>query len=279
MVTLKDAPVYTWRHCAELFTSVNRSPAPIPHRFAARPVIGYGACMRRPGYLMKLITAVALVGATALSACGGPPPTRAAEWVPPTSATTKAPSGSAGPAASPSASRGPSTYVFPVQGKASYARTHHDYPASDIIANCGLDYLAVTSGTVVQVNRVDSYDKNVHAGITRGGLSLSIVGDDGVRYYGSHFTTIDTEINPGVRVTTGQVLAKVGRTGDAGACHVHFGISPPCAQADDWWIRRGVIWPWSYLDSWKAGAGKAPLTEITAWEKANGCPGQAPPGA
>lgn len=220
--------------------------------------------------------AVLVVVAVAVGGCAGPVEApRANEW----NAPSAGPAPSGAPSNPPTPAPVAAGYVFPVAGKASYARTHHDYPASDIIAACQLNYLAVTSGTVVQVTRVDSYDKKVHAGISRGGLSLSIVGDDGVRYYGSHFESINPGIEPGVRVTTGQVLAKVGRTGDAGACHVHFGISPPCAQADDWWVRRGVIWPWSYLDSWRAGGDKAPLAEITAWEAANGCPGQAPAGA
>jgi hypothetical protein len=70
-------------------------------------------------------------------------------------------------------------------------------------------------------------------------------------------------------------MAKVGRTGDASACHEHFGLSPVCARTADWWTRRGVIWPWSYLDAWKAGTMKSPLAEITAWQQTNGCPTKA----
>ena len=33
----------------------------------------------------------------------------------------------------------------------------------------------------------------------------------------------------------------------------------PCAGVGDWWIRRGVIWPWSYLDSWRAGGHVSPV--------------------
>jgi peptidoglycan LD-endopeptidase LytH len=73
-------------------------------------------------------------------------------------------------------------------------------------------------------------------------------------------------------VVAGQRLGLVGRTGDAGACHLHFGISPPCTKVGDWWIRRGVIWPWSYLDSWRAGGSKSPVTEIATWKAQNGCP-------
>jgi peptidoglycan LD-endopeptidase LytH len=225
--------------------------------------------------MLAILVVVGVAAAT--GGCSGsaaqPPP--AVQW-----SAAASPEPSPSPSAAPaSPSPAAATYAFPVQGKASYARTHHDYPASDIIAACGLNYLAVTSGRVVQVNRVDTWTKKVDSGISRGGLSISIVGDDGVRYYGSHFSTINPEIQPGVRVTTGQVLAKVGRTGDAGACHVHFGISPPCAEAEDWWVRRGVLWPWSYLDAWRAGTVKTPLAEVTAWQADHGCPSTEPAGA
>ncbi len=161
--------------------------------------------------------------------------------------------------------------VFPVVGHASYGHTHHGYPATDIIADCGLRYVAPASGTIHEVNRVDRYDRSVNDGATRGGLSVSLLGDDGVRYYGSHFSAIDERIAPGVRVTAGDPIATVGRTGDAGACHVHFGLSPVCADGD-WFVRRGVIWPWSYLDSWRSGGDADPGPEIAQWRLEHGCP-------
>lgn len=103
------------------------------------------------------------------------------------------------------------------------------------------------------------------------GLSVSLLGDDGVRYYGSHFSAIDEGIAPGVRVTAGDPIATVGRTGDAGACHVHFGLSPVCADGD-WFVRRGVVWPWSYLDSWRSGGDADPGPEIRRWLVEHGCP-------
>ena len=169
--------------------------------------------------------------------------------------------------------------MFPVTGaKYGYAREHHDYPASDIIVACGATALSVTDGVVLEVERTDRFDKKVNEGSTRGGLSVSILGDDGVRYYGSHYQSIKQEIQPGVRVRAGQPIAIVGRTGDAGACHIHFGLSPKCMGTGDWWTRRGVIWPWSYLDSWKTGGNKSPAEELTAWEQKNGCPAKAPAG-
>jgi murein DD-endopeptidase MepM/ murein hydrolase activator NlpD len=167
-------------------------------------------------------------------------------------------------------------FVFPVRAaNASYARDHHDYPASDIMAACGSPVLAVTDGVILEVNRIDTWDPKVNAGATRGGLSVSLLGDDGVRYYGSHLRSILPAIEAGVRVTAGQNLGEVGDTGDAGACHLHFGISPVCARTGDWWIRRGVIWPWPYLDAWRKATSKSALTEITAWSAAHGCPSSA----
>ena len=190
----------------------------------------------------------------------------------------------ASPSAAPSSTATPSapaaiaktktkiTYAFPVIGNNSYARTHHDYPATDIITNCGNKVKAATSGTILVAVRKDTWTAKVNAGATRGGLSVSLLGDDGVRYYGSHMSVIDPAITVGARVKTGQTLGKIGRTGDAGACHLHFGISPPCAGQGDWWNQRGVIWPWRYLDSWRAGGQKSPVAEIKAWKAANGCP-------
>jgi murein DD-endopeptidase MepM/ murein hydrolase activator NlpD len=181
------------------------------------------------------------------------------------------------PSRSPAASRSPvagtpGVFVFPVIGHYSYAHVHHDYPATDILAPCGSQVVAATSGIILEVTRVDKWKRSVDAGATRGGLSVSIRGDDGVRYYGSHFEAINTNIKPGVRVRAGQPLGKVGETGDAGACHLHFGLSPVCAGTGDWWNQRGVIWPWRYLDSWRKGGDKSPVAEITSWQHQHGCP-------
>jgi murein DD-endopeptidase MepM/ murein hydrolase activator NlpD len=166
-------------------------------------------------------------------------------------------------------------YAFPVLGTVTYGHAHHDYPATDIMAACGTPVVAAATGSVLEVSRADRYDPKVNAGATRGGLSVSILGDDGVRYYGSHLSAVDSTINAGVRVTAGKRIGKVGQTGDAGACHLHFGISPPCAMTGDWWVRRGAIWPWPYLDSWRSGGQRSPVHEAASWQAANGCPKRA----
>ena len=155
-------------------------------------------------------------------------------------------------------------YVYPIDGcKSSYSRAHHDYPASDILAKTGCKFLAPTSGVIDEVNDVDKYSWKNNDGALRGGLSISMIGDDGVRYYGSHFSKIYKKVIPGYRVEAGELIALVGTSGDAAgtAPHVHFGISWPTKEGI-WWVRRGMVYPWKYLDAWKAGKDLSPAKEV-----------------
>ncbi|WBB93177.1 peptidoglycan DD-metalloendopeptidase family protein [Verrucosispora sp. WMMC514] len=169
-------------------------------------------------------------------------------------------------------------HVFPVRAKkVSYHPTHSAYPGTDIFADCGEPVVAVTDGTIGEVSRRDRYRKSGPQGPYNGGLSVSVIGDDGVRYYGSHLTEIAEGVDAGVRVRAGQQLGTVGRTGNANnVCHLHFGISPPCLGEDGWWIRRGVVWPAPYLDSWRKGGNRAPAAEVTEWHRKHGCPRKPP---
>jgi len=159
-------------------------------------------------------------------------------------------------------------YAFPIVGcTVTYAHSHHDYPATDILGKKGCKYVAVTNGVVDEVNRVDHYNYKTNLGADRGGLYVSIIGDDGVRYYASHLTQVTAGIEPGVRVKVGQSLGKLGDSGDAKgtAPHVHFGISwPTPVDAGAWWVRRGEIYPWPYLDKWKAGINAYPAKAVAA---------------
>jgi hypothetical protein len=65
--------------------------------------------------------------------------------------------------------------------------------------------------------------------------------------------------------------AIVGQTGDVGVGRVHFGLSPVCADGD-WFVRRGVIWSWPCLDSWRGGGNADPAPEANRWAKQPGCP-------
>jgi peptidoglycan LD-endopeptidase LytH len=157
----------------------------------------------------------------------------------------------------------PPTYVFPVLGDPiSYGRTHHDYPATDVFG-CGSYYLATTAGTINEISTVDRWDPEVNDPATRGGLYVSLIGDDGVRYYGAHLDQV--LVAAGDVVAAGDPLGVIGSSGNAraSACHLHFGISRPC-EGGEWALRRGEIWPWPYLDAWLDGENASPGLEIYA---------------
>ncbi len=162
----------------------------------------------------------------------------------------------------------PLLYVFPFTGKkVSYGHRHHDYPAADVFG-CGAGVVAPIGGTVQQTRTVDPWVPKIDDPATRGGKYVSMVGDDGVRYYFAHLDHVD--VLPGDVVAAGHQLGVMGQTGNArnSVCHTHFGISWPCAGTE-WAVRRGEIWPWKYLDAWRAGQQLSPSDEVAAVEAAN----------
>jgi murein DD-endopeptidase MepM/ murein hydrolase activator NlpD len=155
-------------------------------------------------------------------------------------------------------------YIFPVAGcTVKYTHSHHDYPATDIQAKKGCAFVAPISGTVDEIVAKDVWSGKTNLGQDRGGLSVSIVGDDGVRYYGSHLSKIETTTVVGQRVVAGTKLGEVGSTGSARGTspHLHFGISWP-TENNIWWVRRGELYPWKYLDAWKIGKDLSPASSI-----------------
>jgi murein DD-endopeptidase MepM/ murein hydrolase activator NlpD len=167
-------------------------------------------------------------------------------------------------------------YIFPVADCAvKYVKAHHDYAANDIEAKKGCKFVSPVNGVVDEVSRVDNWSGKTNLGIDRGGLYVSVIGEDGVRYYGSHLTSVVASIQPGVMVKAGQILGRVGSTGSARGTspHLHFGISWPTpteTQPNIWWVRRGVVAPWKYLDAWKAGKDLSPAKAVAAALVKNG---------
>ena len=163
-------------------------------------------------------------------------------------------------------------YTFPIAGcSVKYGKYHHDYPATDIDAKKGCVFVAPIAGVIDEVNAVDKWSGKTNLGADRGGLSISLIGDDGNRYYGSHLSKIEVNIISGLRVVTGEKLGEVGATGSAKGTspHLHFGISYP-TEKGIWWIRRGVglekgkTPPWKYLQAWQAGKDLKPKVVIPA---------------
>ena len=163
-------------------------------------------------------------------------------------------------------------YTFPIAGcTVKYGKYHHDYPATDIIAKKGCAFVSPVAGVVDEVVLVDKWSGKTNKGEDRGGLSVSILGDDGIRYYGSHLSKIEVNVVPGLRVASGEKLGEVGATGSAKGTspHLHFGISYP-TQNGIWWVRRGVglengkTSPWKYLQAWQMGKDLTPVVKTPA---------------
>jgi len=169
-------------------------------------------------------------------------------------------------AAHPTPGTAAARFVLPVAGcPVSYGRSHHDYPATDIFAGAGCSVVAPLAGRVDEVTYVDRWNPSTNLGADRGGLAVSVVGVDGVRYYGSHLSSVAAGVRPGLLVHAGQLLGRVGSTGSARglAPHLHLGISWP-TPAGIWWVRRGEVYPWPYLDSWRTGGSLSPARAVDA---------------
>lgn len=88
------------------------------------------------------------------------------------------------------------------------------HKGTDVFAPMGSPSYAVTSGVVTRTSTS-----------TNGGLGLYLRGDDGNEYYYSHMSSFVVRRG---RVAAGQLIARVGDTGNArgGAPHVHFEVHP-----------------------------------------------------
>lgn len=70
---------------------------------------------------------------------------------------------------------------------------------------------------------------------TNGGISVTIVGDDGRRYFYAHLDSLAPGLERGARVEVDTVIGYVGNTGNAAATapHLHFEVALP-AEGGDW---------------------------------------------
>lgn len=147
------------------------------------------------------------------------------------------------------------TYTFPVRGcSTTYQRRLLTLPKTTIWAAKGCAFVAPVGGVVDEVNIKNRWKPSTDVGADREGRFVTILGDDGVRYLGGHLDSVADGIRPGVRVKAGRLLGRVGNSGNARdtAPNLYFAISWK-AGPSFWWVRRGMVEPWDYLDAWLSG--------------------------
>ena len=159
-----------------------------------------------------------------------------------------------------------SMYVFPFSRvPVTYPKDHLHYPAVDV-EGCYARILAPTAGFISQLHRLDKWTPENDSPGTRGGLTITVQGDDGVRYFFSHLGRIKVLKNQ--RVAAGDWIGVMGSSGNARVtrCHTHFGMSRVCPLAEVY-LLQGEIWPQKYLNAWKQGQQLSPRKEIRKLEK------------
>lgn len=212
----------------------------------------------------------ALTGAAFFAAsCGAPGGVAGVSTLPPatppangiTAATAPSDPGQAVPPAGdepvrmPPPKMSPYTYAFPVKGcKVSYSRKLLVLPKTTIWAEKGCAFVSPVDGVVQEVNVKNQWAPSTDRGADREGRYVTVQGEDGVLYLGGHLDSVDEDLKPGAKVKAGQLLGRVGNSGNARdtASNLYFAISWPTAP-QNWWIRRGIVPPWPYLDAWDDG--------------------------
>lgn len=128
-------------------------------------------------------------------------------------------------------------YTFPMTPPGDYGDGHHDYPATDVFAAIGMPVVACVRAEVLRTAPVET---------GKGGITVTLRGEDGWRYYYAHLAVLDPAIQPGVVVEAGTRLGLSGDTGNARTTepHLHFGISRTGSVA-------GEISPYPYLRLWE----------------------------
>ena len=167
-------------------------------------------------------------------------------------------------------------YRFPVvTPNPEYGRSHHDYPATDVAVACGTPLVALTDGVIWEVVRTDRYNPVIDVPAYRGGKTVVLDGDDGVRYLYAHLSSIRSTLMVGQRVSPGDDIGAVGSTGRSTGCHFHLGLSPQC-PGRVWDLLAGTVWPWPFLDAWLAGESMNPGSVVRLWSEAHpdACGGQ-----
>src|SRR5918996_640150 len=212
-------------------------------RMGARSV--NGAPRRLPGGASPTLrvapTGRSIAAALALAGLGsmlGPTPAAAAPPEP-------------DPAAPAELATVPPTNAFPVPApyKASFSDDWHacrdgcrrQHKGNDVFADEATPIVAVEPGVIAKVDGTD--DSN-------GGLSIWLLGDSGVAYWYAHNSA--NYVTVGQRVGRGQLIGRVGHTGNARTTpsHIHFQVNR-CGELNS--AEPCTANPFEFLSRWTPG--------------------------
>jgi len=127
----------------------------------------------------------------------------------------------------------PAQLFMPVEG-ARVAEVYPSYgdPRSGGRVHIGIDIMA-ERGTPVRPAAPGYVLRTTDS--ARGGISVTLVGDGGVRYFYTHFDALPEGLEAGRFVDLDTVIGYVGNTGNAAATapHLHFEVHVP-GQVEAW---------------------------------------------
>jgi murein DD-endopeptidase MepM/ murein hydrolase activator NlpD len=104
-------------------------------------------------------------------------------------------------------------FIFPAQGLITQGI--HYYNAMDLANKCGTPIYAAASGVIQRA----VYNNSWNLGM---GNYVTILHPNGVVTYYGHFESV--AVKPGDKVSAGDRIGAMGRTGNATGCHVHFQV-------------------------------------------------------
>ena len=176
------------------------------------------------------------------------------------------------PPAAPRAVQPPADNVFPIPTpyEVTYSDSWHacrdgcarPHKGNDLMADEGVPVVAVESGVIVRANPTEQ-------GL--GGITLWLKGDSGVAYYYAH--NVQNLVAEGQRVARGEMIARVGRTGNARstAPHVHFQMNL-CGETSS--AEPCTVDPHPYLQTWAQAQVGGGVDGVGWYEPATGAFGQ-----
>src|SRR5687768_2295869 len=135
-------------------------------------------------------------------------------------------------------------HIFPIRGPHDYggagsrfgsARSGHSHQGQDVFAKCGTKMVAARAGRV-QFNQYHS----------AAGYYIVIDGYESKFDYVYMHLQERSPFHAGDRVTTGQMIGRVGDTGNAQGCHLHYEMW----GAPGWYDGGNPLDPYRFLKTW-----------------------------